>query len=36
MHEWPVLDWEEKERLTQRGKGHRELAARKEQPGTVA
>jgi HAD superfamily hydrolase (TIGR01490 family) len=36
MHEWPVLDWEEKECLTQRGKGHRELTARKEQPGAVA
>jgi HAD superfamily phosphoserine phosphatase-like hydrolase len=35
-HEWPVLDWEEKERLTQRGRGHRELAARKEQPGAIA
>ena len=33
---WPVLNWEEKECLTQRGKGHRELTARKEQPGAVA
>jgi HAD superfamily hydrolase (TIGR01490 family) len=36
IYGWPVLDWEEKESLAQRRRGHGEVAARKEQPGAIA
>ena len=33
---WPVLNWEGKENLTQRRRGHREIAEKKQLPSVIA
>jgi len=33
---WPVLNWEGKENLTQRRRGHREIAEKKQLPNVIA
>ena len=35
-HRWPVLHWEEKERLTQRGRVHREVEKKEEYRSAIA
>jgi phosphoserine phosphatase len=36
IREWPVLNWEGKENLTQRRRGHREIAEKKQLPSVIA
>jgi len=36
IHGWPVLNWEGKENLTQRRRGHREIAEKKRLPSVIA